>query len=141
MNETTSGECFCGAIQYAIRGPLGKARSCHCSRCRKAFSGAGSTFLPASPPAFSWLRGSQEVATYMSEKGPGLGFCKTCGTTLCVFIHGEVMGVALGTLNGDPEVEIGEHIFVGSKATWDVIGGGAPQFEEFPTDDVELDAR
>jgi hypothetical protein len=34
--------CFCGHVRYQISAPLRRTRSCHCSRCRKAFSGAGS---------------------------------------------------------------------------------------------------
>jgi hypothetical protein len=33
-------------------------------------------------------------------------------------------------VDGDPRVEIEMHIFVGSKAPWDHIGGDAPQFIE-----------
>jgi len=43
-----------------------------------------------------------------------------------------VHGVTLGTVDGDPGVQIDMHIFVGSKAPWDHIGGDAPQFLEFP---------
>jgi hypothetical protein len=43
-----------------------------------------------------------------------------------------VHGVALGTIDGDPGVRIEMHIFVGSKAPWDHIGGNAPQYPEFP---------
>jgi hypothetical protein len=46
--------------------------------------------------------------------------------------EGEVHGVTLGTVDGDPGVEIEMHIFVGSKAPWDHIGGDAPQHLEFP---------
>jgi hypothetical protein len=45
---------------------------------------------------------------------------------------GEVHGVALGTVDGDPGVQIEMHIFVDSKAPWDCIGGNAPQYPEFP---------
>jgi len=38
----------------------------------------------------------------------------------------------LGSVDDDPGVEIEMHIFVGSKAPWDHIGGDAPQFEELP---------
>jgi len=38
--------------------------------------------------------------------------------------------VPAGGLDGDPGVPIGVHIFVGSKAAWDIIEGGAPQYEE-----------
>ena len=33
-----TGECFCGEVRYQVTGKLHDARSCHCSRCRKAFS-------------------------------------------------------------------------------------------------------
>jgi hypothetical protein len=32
-------------------------------------------------------------------------------------------------VNGDPEVEIGRHIFVGSKAAWEIIPEGVVQFD------------
>lgn len=129
---TLTGECFCGDIGYEIKGPLAPARSCHCSRCRKAFSGAGSAMSRVDSAAFTWTRGEQLLRTYVNREGIGLGFCGRCGTTLCGLSNGEVMGITLGTLNGDPQVAIGEHIFVGSKAAWDEIGGTAPQFEAWP---------
>ena len=48
--------------------------------------------------------------------------------------RGKVHGVALGCVDGDPQVEIGMHIFVGSKAAWEVIPEGAIQFDEGPPD-------
>ncbi len=127
-----TGACFCGAIQFAIDGPLRPARSCHCSQCRKAFSGPGSAMSPLEPGTFRWTQGEDSVKIYASKHGPGLGFCETCGSTLVGLYKGEVMGVALGVLDGDPEVTIGDHIFVGSKASWDVIGGEAPQHDAWP---------
>lgn len=127
-----TGECFCGRIRYEITGALRNARSCHCSRCRKAFSGAGSAYAEVEPGTFSWLAGEDELTRYESMPGWGLAFCKRCGTTLCGTHRGAVHGVTLGSVNGDPGVEITMHIFVGSKAPWDHIGGDAPQFDEGP---------
>jgi hypothetical protein len=45
----------------------------------------------------------------------------------------DVHGVTLGTVDGDPGVQIEMHIFVGSKAPWDHIGGTARQFEGPPS--------
>ena len=59
-------------------------------------------------------------------------FCRRCGTTLCGTHKGQVHGVTLGSIDGDPGVRIGAHIFVGSKAAWDQIGGEAPQLLEAP---------
>jgi hypothetical protein len=47
-----------------------------------------------------------------------------------------VHGVTLGCINGDPDVEIGRHIFVGSRARWEVIPDGVVTFEEAPPTDL-----
>ena len=127
-----TGGCFCGAVRYAIDAPLKAARSCHCSRCRKAFSGAGSAYAEIEPGALTWTSGQQQVVRYESQPGWGLGFCATCGSTLCGFHHDQVHGVTLGCVDGDPGVAIQMHIFVGSRAPWDHIAGDTPQFEAGP---------
>jgi len=55
-----------------------------------------------------------------------------CGSTLCGVFEGAVHGVTLGCINGDPEIEIGRHIFVGSKAKWEVIPDGVTIFDKGP---------
>ncbi|MGB5621124.1 MAG: GFA family protein [Gammaproteobacteria bacterium] len=129
-SDLIAGECFCGTVQYQIDGELTFARCCHCSRCRKAFSGASSAYAElADPESFSWVSGADNLQEYSAQADWGLTFCKTCGTTLCGIYQGRVHGVALGTVIGDPGVEIEAHYFVGSKAPWDHIGGSAPQFD------------
>jgi len=46
---TLYGECFCGAVKYKIEGKLRDARSCHCSRCRKAFNAQASACALVNP--------------------------------------------------------------------------------------------
>ena len=113
-----TGECFCGSIRYKIEGPLKDARSCHCSRCRKAFSSQASSYALVEPQDFEWLQGTQLLTSYESQQGFGFQFCSKCGSTLCGTYDGSVHGVTLGCLNEDPEIEVGYHIFVGSKAAW-----------------------
>jgi hypothetical protein len=120
-------------VRYEIDAPLENARSCHCSRCRKAFSGAGSAYAEVVAGSFSWIAGKGDLAYYESMLDWGLCFCRICGTTVCGMHGGEVHGITLGSVDDDPGVQIGMHIFVGSKAPWDHIGGNAPQFEEFPS--------
>lgn len=124
------GGCFCGAVRYKIDGPLGRASACHCSRCRKAFSGASSAYAEIPDGSkFSWVIGEDNLAEHMFAKDWGLAFCRICGSTLCGVVASKVHGVTLGTVDGDPGVQIEMHTFVGSKAPWDHIGGGARQFE------------
>ena len=129
---TITGECFCGTIQFEINAPLAPGQSCHCSRCRKAFSGAGSAMAGVPEGAWRWTAGEENLTLYVGKHGWGIGFCKTCGSTICGVFEGEVKGVQLGMLDGEPEAVIARHIFVGSKAAWDEIGGDAPQHDAWP---------
>lgn len=127
---TISGECFCGNIKYQIDGKLRDARSCHCSRCRKAFSSQASAYALVEPEAFKWLSGEDLLTSYFSKHGFGFQFCSQCGSTLCGIFNNMIHGITLGCINGDPEIELGKHIYVGSKAKWEVIPVGIPQYEE-----------
>jgi hypothetical protein len=129
---TITGECFCGAVRYEIAGPLRDARSCHCSRCRKAFSAQASAYALVDAADFHWVTGEELLTSYASEAGFGLRFCSVCGSTLCGTFAGVIHGVTLGCVNGDPGVAISQHIFVGSKAPWEVIPDGVRVFEEGP---------
>ena len=124
-----TGECFCGEIKYEIIGKVKDARSCHCSRCRKAFSAQASSYALVNPSEFHWVSGETFLTSYVNQAGFGLQFCKRCGSTLCGIYQGEIHGITLGCLNEDPEIEIGRHIFVGSKASWELIPAGVTQYE------------
>ncbi|WP_437935315.1 GFA family protein [Sorangium sp. So ce341] len=127
------GGCSCGSIRYRIEGALQHARACHCSRCRKTFSGASSAYAEvAAGSNFMWTAGEDKLTKHITGHGWGLAFCSVCGSTLCGMFGEQVHGVTLGCIDGDPGVRIEMHIFVGSKAPWDQIGGDAPQYEERP---------
>lgn len=125
-----TGECFCAGIKYAIDGTLLDARSCHCSRCRKAFSSQASAYALVNPAEFQWVAGEEYLSTYATQHGFGLQFCNRCGSTLCGIYENEVHGVTLGCINEDPNIEIGRHIWVGSKASWEVMPEGVTQYQE-----------
>lgn len=128
-----TGSCFCGAVTYLIRGTLRNARSCHCSSCRKAFSGQASAYALVDPKEFSWASGEHLLTTYESKHGAGLQFCRVCGSTLCGTFKGQVHGVTLGCTEGDVGIQLDMHIFVGDKASWETLPhDGVPQYEEWP---------
>jgi hypothetical protein len=125
-----TGSCFCGAVTYLVGERLIDARACHCSRCRKAFSGASSAYAVVQGNSHSWTSGERTLKHYKSDSGWELVFCSECGSTLAGVFEGTVHGVTLGTLNEDPNLKIERHLYVGSKASWDHIGGSAPQYSE-----------
>ena len=129
-----TGECFCGAVQYRIDGALRDARSCHCSRCRKAFSAQASAYALVDANDFCWIAGEALLTSYIGAHGAGKQFCGLCGSTLVGIVDGHVHGIALGCLNEDPGITLQRHIFVGSKARWEEIPDGIPQYDEMPPD-------
>jgi hypothetical protein len=130
-----TGECFCGQVKFQVDGKLRDIRSCHCSRCRKAFNAQASAVGFVNPDDFQWVSGENLLSSYVGEHGYGLQFCKICGSTTNTVFKDEVLTVSLGCLNGDPEIELGMHIFVDSKASWETIPEGVPQYAEWPADE------
>jgi hypothetical protein len=129
-NVLITGECLCGGVKYSVDGTLKEGKSCHCSRCRKAFSAQASASAQVDPVDFTWLSGESQLTSYVGEHGFGYQFCQVCGSTVCTVLNGEVFQLTLGCVNGDPDIEIGKHIYVGSKAKWEVIPDHVIQFEE-----------
>jgi len=125
-----TGECFCSEVKYQVNGILRNAVSCHCSRCRKAFNSQASAYASVEPKEFEWLSGESLLTSYVNKQGFGIQFCSKCGSTLCGVFGGAIHGVTLGCVNGDPNIELGEHIYVGSKASWEVIPEGVLQYQE-----------
>ena len=53
----TAGSCLCGAVAFEFGGPPLRIYNCHCSRCRRAVSGAYQTLIRANRNGFRWLTG------------------------------------------------------------------------------------
>lgn len=133
-----TGRCICESLSYELDGRLQNARACHCSKCRRVFSGACSAYAELAPGSnFRWTSGKESLATFSTDNEWSVGFCSNCGSTLCGIWNDQVHGLTLGCVDGDPGVQLEKHLFVGSKAPWDHIGGKAPQFEE-NTDSNEI---
>ena len=125
-----TGECFCGGVKYRVTGRLRDPLACHCSRCRKAFSSQSSNYARVRPENFEWTAGEDLLTSYVGKHGFGLLFCGVCGSTLCGVLDDEVHGVTLGCLNGEPDMEDIHHIFVDSKASWEVMPPDVTTFSE-----------
>ena len=132
MASQITGSCSCEAVKYSLAGPLKDARSCHCSMCRRIFAAQASVCAEVDAEKFSWIQGEDQLTSYVGERGYGVQFCKHCGSTLSIVYNGAIHSLTLGCMDGDPKVEIDRHIFVGSKANWEVMPEGVTTFEEYP---------
>jgi len=104
--------------------------------CRKAHGAAYATFVTAQAGEFRVTQGKELVETYRSSPELDRIFCRACGSSLAVMEEksGEVF-IAAGTLDEDPGIRPGSHIFVGSKAPWLEILDDTPVFDEYPPEE------
>ncbi|HEX7946183.1 MAG TPA: GFA family protein [Phenylobacterium sp.] len=130
-----TGGCLCGAIRFGLTEKLAPVGFCHCSLCRQASGGVSNAVLNVRRDRFEWVSGEDHVQVYATPSGWKSLFCRTCGCPAPhVLSDGKRVLVPAGVLDGDPDLAISGHIFVGSKAKWEVIGDdGSPQFDEWPT--------
>jgi hypothetical protein len=121
------GSCLCGGIQFEVSGLHSKVVICHCSRCRKTSGTSSAAQIVVRYDALLWRSGEDLVVN-----GPKHAFCRVCGAHAPdANARKTAYIVPAGILDDNPRLVVGEHIFVGSKAHWDVLGDdGAPQFNE-----------
>ena len=125
------GSCLCGGIRFEIEGKLSPIGFCHCSLCRKASGTASNAVLLTAARSLRWVAGEELTQSWQRPSGWGTSFCRVCGTPLPrLHSSGKVFMLPAGVLDDDPGCRVEQHIFVGSKASWDQIAGRAPQFEE-----------
>lgn len=127
------GSCLCGGIQYEIHGELRDVLNCHCSMCRKLHASAFRTRANVNTADWKTTKGDELIKFYESSPGEHKGFCSNCGSSIYTRFDANpgIVGFPLGTLDTDPGIKAGRHVFVGSKAPWYDITDNLPQHLTF----------
>lgn len=129
-----SGSCLCGTVKYEVRGEIGPAYYCHCSRCRKANGSAFAANAMVAAADFVVVQGQDAIRRFSTAEGVHREFCGHCGSPIVSRrdTRPEMVGLRLGLLDTLLEQGPGAHIFVASKAEWYPICDDLPRFEERP---------
>ncbi len=127
------GSCLCGGVRFEFPRAVTPVGMCHCSKCRKVSGTASNATVLVPRAELTFTAGEALLKTFRLPTGWGTTFCRNCGSPM-PHPHpgGGACFVPAGALDDDPGVRTGGHIYVGSKAAWDEIGGSAPQFQEGP---------
>ncbi|MFO0646818.1 MAG: GFA family protein [Polyangiales bacterium] len=120
-----------------LDGPLAAltVSHCHCARCRKAASAAYFSALVTALDGVRFTRGEARLVTYKVPEARFFEhrFCATCGSSMPRrSAERGITIVPMGSLDDDPGAHPGAHMFVASKAPWDVITDDLPQHDEYP---------
>ena len=77
--KTYAGSCFCGAVQFTVKGDPAAMGYCHCESCRHWSAGPVNAFTLWNPEAVKITRGADNIGTYNKTPGSSRKWCKTCG--------------------------------------------------------------
>jgi len=135
MSTIHRGSCLCGGVRYEYAGGFDLFTLCHCMQCRKAQGSAYAAVLPIAAADFRLLQGEALLKAYSSSHGKERVFCSNCGSPLFsrLLARPELLRLRAGTLDTPLPVRPQAHIFAASKAEWDDILDGVPQYAERPS--------
>lgn len=128
------GKCLCGEVEFEIADKLPKLYQCHCSLCRKQGGSSSNSATIVSAENFRWLSGQEHISSWVKDTGFRSDFCSKCGAPVPNPLRGTpYFWVPIGLLDdGQQQLEIAAHLFVGSKAPWEMIASQGVQFETAP---------
>lgn len=128
------GSCLCGCVAYEIEGDFENFYLCHCSRCRKDTGSSHASNIFSSTAELTWISGEDHVKTFRVEgTHHSKSFCEHCGSALPVLqMEGSLLVVPAGSLDTDPHIYPGGHIYMESRALWDNNLEKIPQYPKQP---------
>jgi hypothetical protein len=114
MADTRTGGCQCGAVRYAITGPLENPHICHCRMCQKAFGNYFAALVGVKKLDIRWTKG--EPSYFRSSPAATRGFCSACGTPLSIADdESDMLAVSIGSLDHPEAVSPGHQYGIESR--------------------------
>ena len=123
--------CNCQAVSFALSEPVTDLYVCHCSICRMSNGSANKPVAIVANNSFRWLKGQALIKTWQKPGHDWITcFCSHCGTPLPGKNSPSTMFIPAALITqGNPNLVIKHHIWVGSKASWEVIGDKGKQHQ------------
>jgi hypothetical protein len=132
--ETVRGSCLCGGVRFEVEPPFRIAVHCHCSRCRKHSGTFGLTQARVARERFRLVQGEELIRVFAPEGGKVKAFCSECGSSLFGgdWPDGDEVSIRMGSFDDDPGIRPQAHVFVESRAPWDVLpDDGLPRHPKY----------
>lgn len=135
MAEKITGECLCGAVEYAIDNDFKFILFCHCSQCRQITGSAHASNLFSATESLEWLKGEENIERFRHpERNFSKTFCRTCGSGLPRRSNtGPWIVVPAGSLKGEPKFGKNAEIFLSERTDWTPSVCHGDEFPGFPT--------
>lgn len=118
------GSCNCKGVSFEVNAEVTDMYVCHCSICRCSTGANGVTVAVVANEHFHWTGGEDLITTWNKPNADWqCHFCRVCGSPLPGVNDPARMFVPAGLIReADNALAVKHHIWVDSKAEWDVIG-------------------
>ncbi len=127
------GKCLCGSVEFEVTGTMPGLYQCHCTLCRKQGGSSSNTAAIVGAENFHWLSGQENISSWVKDTGFRSDFCSKCGSPVPNPLRSTpYYWVPVGLFDGEQKLEIAAHVFVGSKASWEVISQQGVRYESIP---------
>ena len=123
MSDPIRGACNCSSVTFQINTELTDVYMCHCSICRKSTGSGGIAVAIVKNQDFVWLSGQSLAKTWHKPNHDWqTTFCTQCGSPLPGKNDDNTTYVPVSLLDsGSEKLSVKHHLFVDSKAHWEVI--------------------
>ncbi len=123
----TTGGCLCGAVRYAVSGPLRDVVNCHCNMCQRLHGNFGPHSKARKVDIT--ITNADGLAWHKTSEVARRGFCRECGSSLFWEpFELDSTGIIAGSLDRPTGLKTIGHIFVGEKPDFYEIVDELPQF-------------
>ena len=128
-----AGGCLCGAVRYAVHGPLREVVNCHCGQCRRSHGHvAAYTSAKRGDLVLTEDRG---LKWYHSSDFARRGFCGDCGASLFWEPIGQGrVSIAAGGIDAPSGLTTVRNIFTAHKGDYYEIADGLDSSPEGMSD-------
>ena len=127
------GICLCGTVEFELSGEIPDLYQCHCSLCRKVSGSSANAAFRIDAAQLQWIDGTGRICEYVTETGYKPHFCGNCGSPVPNLTgDGRAYWIPVGLLEDSGELKLAAHLYVASRASWDVIAAAGEHFDEMP---------
>lgn len=134
MKEITThnGSCFCGSVQFELRGAPAVMGYCHCDSCREWSAGPVNAFTLWKPANIEIIAGREYIASFSKTPRSNRQWCRNCGGHL--FIEHPDMGLTDVAVAVIEDLTFDPVFHVNYQESVLRIHDGITKFKDMPTD-------
>ncbi len=122
MGNIKKGSCLCSKVCFEVVGDFESFFLCHCKYCQKDTGSAHGANLFSTTAKLVWVRGEEMVKSFtLPGTAHSKSFCSNCGSALpSIQMAGKLLVTPAGSLDEVVSIKPNAHIFMSSKADWDM---------------------